>query len=401
MRKSLFFAALAIGMFASCTINELNEVQDTKTVTWQAVTQKNTTKAMVNGTDYTNDLSFLSAAFGTNVDGNIIDYITPTEISWHDATGDIKAGWRAEEIYYWPSFDLTFFSAHPYSLYTKLENDGDDNTDLDITSKGVILKNFDITENQDVDFMVADKILTNKVKSAENGVSTVFRHKLIQFGEIRFSLDDNYTHDEDVETTGDYKVYINKISLLNIPKVGTYESGNDVSDINLGEWKVISTINEVPILEETANSNGIDENDQSNLITAVYDEEKGVYGDNFLKERKQLIPGDFSIITTDENNNTKKDQAFYFECSVYRYTAQTTENKPKWDLIKTKQVTITFNNITLENVSRWDMGTIYNFNVIVNPVTTPIDPTDPTDNTPIFWEPSVENWKSQDIKIYI
>ncbi len=257
MKKLFFIAAAAIGLFASCAKNEVIPTQDNPQITFQAVTGKVATKALIDGTDYlgvaTADKavapSFGSAAFfskekWTNGYATSGLYIPEQEITYQSALST----WSTASPFYWPVQGttegsggyLTFFSYSPWLQQT----DGSQTalnsaTEISNTS-GVVISSWDVDKNQTTDVMVAD-VKADQTENTSNGgytgVPTVFRHKLSQIVAFEVRLADDYVAKTAPDySVGDQEVFINNISINNVKHVGTYTSGRDVNVSAPGTW---------------------------------------------------------------------------------------------------------------------------------------------------------------------
>ncbi len=241
MKKSIFLAAAAIAMLASCAKNEVTPVveQNDNAITFQAVVGSASTKALMDGTVYKaadgTYPTFGTAAYynegSTFVAADAKEYITESEVKPDDTSNPTE--WKTEATYYWPKTgSLTFFSYSPWT---------DVNSQVEITAtEGVKLTNWDVAENQTIDFMVADIQVgqtangTNGTSPTYEGVPTVFRHKLSQIVAVNVNTDAAYY--ADTREAGNIEFHINKITFKQIKTKGNYTSGNEVNVSNLGLW---------------------------------------------------------------------------------------------------------------------------------------------------------------------
>lgn len=240
--KRFFLAALAVAAIASCAKNEVNEVSDNNQITFQTVVGPNT-KALIDGETYaTTDPSFGTFAY-YNATGETFPtsadlYIPESEVEYNNSL----TAWTTATPYYWPkNGSLTFFS---YSPYDELTSKMDCNT-----TNGLILSDWDVDTKQVVDVMVADR-QTGKTQNETNGtysgVPTIFRHKLSQIVNVTFKTDRDYANGHDGTSgkefvAGDKQFFINYVKINNLEQTGTYTSGNDVSDTQLGSWDLPTT----------------------------------------------------------------------------------------------------------------------------------------------------------------
>lgn len=232
--KKFFLAALAIAAIASCTKNEVNEVTANDQITFQTVVGPNT-KALIDGIVYnTSDPAFGTVAYynatGSTFPTSAALYIPESMVSYSSSY------WRTATPYYWPkNGSLTFFS---YSPYTELESSMVCNE-----TTGLTLTDWDVDAKQGVDVMVADVQTgqtANDSHGGYTGVPTIFRHKLSQIVDVTFKTDKDY-NDGTPFSAGEKQFFINYVKINNLEQTGTYTSGNDVDDTQLGTWELPAT----------------------------------------------------------------------------------------------------------------------------------------------------------------
>ena len=232
--KRFFLAALAIAAIASCTKNEVNEVTANDQITFQTVVGP-ATKALIDGTVY----ATTAPAFGTVAYYNATGTTFPTSAALYIPESMVSYSspyWSTATPYYWPkNGSLTFFS---YSPYTELESSMECNE-----TTGLTLTDWDVDANQGVDVMVAD-VKTNQTANGSNGayegVPTIFRHKLSQIVDVTFKTDKDY-NDGTPFSAGEKQFFINYVKINKLEQTGTYTSGNDVDDAQLGTWELPAT----------------------------------------------------------------------------------------------------------------------------------------------------------------
>lgn len=231
--KRFFLAALAIAAIASCTKNEVNEVTANDQITFQTVVGP-ATKALIDGTVY----ETTAPAFGTVAYYNATGSTFPTSAALYipESMVSYSSYWSTATPYYWPkNGSLTFFS---YSPYTELESSMECNE-----TTGLTLTDWDVHANPDVDVMVAD-VQTDQTANDSNGgytgVPTIFRHKLSQIVDVTFKTDKDY-NDGTPFSAGEKQFFINYVKINKLEQTGTYTSGNDVDDAQLGTWELPAT----------------------------------------------------------------------------------------------------------------------------------------------------------------
>ncbi len=187
MRKNIIIALAACVALAACTKNELKPVEVDQQITFQAVVNKASTKAMIDGTTYATTNTFGTVAYKVNGSTSQL-YIPVSEVKYY--TGS-PAYWSTEAPYYWPKesgSSLTFYSYSPFNY----SEDGT-KTAIPVTAAatGLTFENYSVKDHQQTDLMVADKKAgqtgnTATTNSWAAGVPTVFHHMLAQIVAINF-----------------------------------------------------------------------------------------------------------------------------------------------------------------------------------------------------------------------
>lgn len=233
--KRFFLAALAVAAIASCAKNEVNEVSDNNQITFQTVVGPNT-KALIDGTTYaTTDPSFGTFAYynatGETFPASADLYIPESEVEYNNSL----TAWTTATPYYWPkNGSLTFFSFSPWDINSSVACDA---------TNGIVITDWDVDANQTVDVMVADVQTDQTANSSHggyNGVPTIFRHKLSQIVDVTFKTDKDY-NDGTPFSAGEKQFFINYVKINKLEQTGTYTSGNDVDDTQLGTWELPAT----------------------------------------------------------------------------------------------------------------------------------------------------------------
>ena len=189
MKKNSIIAIAACVALAACTKNELKPVEVDQQITFQAVVNKASTKAMIEGNSYDTGNTFGTVAYKVK-DATSELYIPVSEVKYTDGS---PAYWSTEAPYYWPKekgSSLTFYSYSPFNY----SEDGT-KTAIPVTAAatGLTFENYSVKDHQKTDLMVADKITgqtadntTNNGGSWAQGVPTVFHHMLAQIVAINF-----------------------------------------------------------------------------------------------------------------------------------------------------------------------------------------------------------------------
>lgn len=183
MKKYFLIAAAACVALAACTKNEVKPVEVEQEITYQTID----TKAASN---FASDKHFTSYAYmlpsGQAWDDKYASgsaYIADADIYYHTSP---NYEWKADKTYYWPKQgSLTFFA---WSTYTNAKPSLTGATVSCTQAKGIQVDAFDITQNKNVDFLVAEVAKDKKANTSDHedessntwakGVPTVFKHAL-------------------------------------------------------------------------------------------------------------------------------------------------------------------------------------------------------------------------------
>ena len=192
MRKNIIIAIAACVALASCTKNELKPVEVDQKITFQAVVNKASTKAMIDVTTYDTGNTFGTVAYKVNGSTSEL-YIPVSEVKYNST----DAYWSTEAPYYWPKesgSSLTFYS---YSPFNYSETDTPTAISVTHTKDGLTFTDYSVKNHQETDLMVADKQAgqtgntSNAGGSWTQGVPTVFHHMLAQIVAINFQTVEN------------------------------------------------------------------------------------------------------------------------------------------------------------------------------------------------------------------
>ena len=187
MKKNSIIAIAACVALAACTKNELKPVEVDQQITFQAVVNKVSTKAMIEGNSYDTGNTFGTVAYKVK-DATTELYIPVSEVKY---TAGSPAYWSTEAAYYWPKesgSSLTFYS---YSPFKYSETGTPTAIDVTHTKDGLTFKDYSVKDYQETDLMVADKKSGQTSNTATTnpwaaGVPTVFHHMLAQIVAINF-----------------------------------------------------------------------------------------------------------------------------------------------------------------------------------------------------------------------
>ena len=189
MKKNIIIALAACVALAACTKNELKPVEVDQQITFQAVVNKPSTKAMLTGTSYPTDSTFGTVAYKVNNSGSQL-YIPVSEVKY---TAGPSAYWSTEAAYYWPKENGSSLTFYSYSPFKYSETSSPNAISVTHTEDGLKFTDYSVKNHQKTDLMVAEKITgqtanntTNNGGSWAKGVPTVFHHMLAQIVAINF-----------------------------------------------------------------------------------------------------------------------------------------------------------------------------------------------------------------------
>lgn len=347
MKKLFYFAAAAVAL-AACAKNEVIPVNsgENQEITFNVAPKTKTT------TVFDKNFQFKSYAYylpsgetwarhtttpSLYIDGAVISNTNPA-----GTDGVWKA---ADNTYYWPEKgSLTFFA---YSFNR-------DNLDLvhvshtqpihcyNIDNASGINATIDLTENPNLDLLVAD-IATDQIKNESahgySGVPTLFKHK---FSKVQFAVKKNQDYK-------DATITLNSISFKNVVNSGSY-------------WQYYKEVGNSTFTEDYYTEGGTRGPavyiDESNFVVASATDFVPVTETS--KTISIYMPQDF-IGVTDETKVATIEVAYTI----------TYENGFK----ETRARTLNVKNI----FDSWDMGKKYTFNLIFS-------------LNEITWAPAVEEW---------
>lgn len=159
MNRKLFFAAMAATALASCTNDDLVEVNQGEGIAFRASLDKALTRGTT--TNLQNLNAFNVTAFGQ---GEANNYFTNMPVT---KEGD---SWKPASTYYWPGFDLKFFAYAPQDL-----------KNVSINKNAQTITDFapDQTVARQKDLLVSYNT-GNKKDNEAKGVAMNFKHALSQ-----------------------------------------------------------------------------------------------------------------------------------------------------------------------------------------------------------------------------
>lgn len=244
MKKLLFIAAMASVALVSCVKNEVVPInEDDQEITFMTAPVTKTPGTFDDGNHftswayYTGDTDWNYPTGATNwINGAEIQYMTD---KWKNST----------QSYYWPKDDgkLTFFAFSDNTNAPALTGA----TVSCASNTGVTISNFDITENVNVDLLVADPAKDQQANNTDPetyygtvGVPTLFRHKLanVEF-KIKYALADDSVTD----------FTLTSIKLQKLNTTGTFTQYATSIDDKVGKWELTADIaNEILYTDQAA-----------------------------------------------------------------------------------------------------------------------------------------------------
>lgn len=159
MNRKLFFAAMAATALASCTNDDLVEVNHGEGIAFRASLDKALTRGTT--TNLQNLNAFKVTAFGQDEANN---YFTDMPVT---KEGD---SWKPASTYYWPGFDLKFFAYAPQDL-KNVSISKNAQTITDFAPDQAVAKQKDLLVSYNTG---------NKQNNEAKGVAMNFKHALSQ-----------------------------------------------------------------------------------------------------------------------------------------------------------------------------------------------------------------------------
>ena len=373
IKKNIIIALAACVALAACTKNEVKPVNVDQEITFQAVVDKAATKAGTfdNSATYPTDRPFGTFAFFyTTEDGYskaAPKYIDNAKVS-NPTSATNGSAWTTDPKYYWPKQGyLTFMS---YSPYAELSETVTCAPTADAMAE-IKIPNWDVDAHQKVDIMIADRVDNLKANGSNGGytgVPTVFRHKLAQI--VKFSVktkeDFRNLDENNLPQAGSKLFFLKKIELQKIVTKGSFSSGIEPSNINIGVWFPLTSSEGTDYTwynnEEAALAQG---NASEFNTTAVALSSGDINTNGYLLVRPQSFASD----------DNKKIVITYVIRSYTSATAYSDET-----------VVQSFNIYSA--TQSWGINKKYSFTITV-------------DLNQIYWAPSVENWEDATSTEYV
>lgn len=383
MKKVLFFALAAGVALIACTKNEVKPVNVDQEITFQAVVNKASTKAMIDGNTYDTGNTFGTVAYREPASGSSTgtEYIPLSEVKYTDYY------WSTAKAYYWPvQGSLSFMS---YSPYKYQETSG---TEIPVTHEynKLTIAKYNVAAHQETDLMVADIQKGQKANSTQSGtwqkgVPTIFHHKLSRVVAINFQTvntekpsevkDYAGTRDGSENNkykSGDQQYFINEVSFKNTYFEGTYVY-DGTGEAATESWEKGSTSVESTgwYKETTANSSG------------------KFSGGTFNTTNNQNGRLNYLLVLPQTFTNTgSKDQALYIKYTVRTYykndVLANTADSYTDEVIET---TVPLCKIHTTD-SKWDMNKKITYTISLT-------------KQRIYWDPSVVDWTPESPSVSI
>ncbi|MCQ2059244.1 MAG: fimbrillin family protein [Bacteroidaceae bacterium] len=370
MKRFLVFATTVILFVTACSTNHIDLEGNNDVINYQAFTGKTVSSTKVDGLVYPTDLPFVSYAYfyrGTQNWNEIKDGLDVEESSYipgdvvkYDSVGNnyyVAGYWHTDKVYFWPvSQKLTFFAYSPATV---------ENVSCS-PQTGIVAKDYDVDQNLDIDFMVAD--VKADLQKSYNSVPTVFRHKLCQIYFTVASYNGNVLYDyahghngvDKPFAAGDVRWILKKLELLNVYNKATYVGTSDPNETyGSGNWNMVGSARNYTLFD-------------GNLV--VLDSVQRITASNpnkyFMPQNLKDVQVRITYMVEHYADN---------EHTPYHYTDSTRV----FNLSQVRRVTE--NPDTVVFISNWDMNTIYSYNLHI----------DFADNE-IKWAPSIISWEDTD-----
>lgn len=384
MKRSILLAAAAIAALAGCSKVEVKSVDEAPArISWNAVVGKHSTKAPVEGTTFSTGHSFKTFAFynanGTTWPAGASLYIDNQEVNYYAAAVApfVANSWHSETVNYWPrQGSLTFFS---YSFANKpVSFTGN----LTCTAAGGLkLVGYDVNENKNSDFMVADiqtdqRQNTTSHAGAEKGVPTIFRHALTQI--VGFY----------VTTKGDYKgtslaagskvIEVKSIKIFNADSKGNYTMTNNAvtRSESWGNQSDPKTYEYTPV---SGNS------EASESTPAV-----------LVNDQKIFLPQDFEASSYTYTGTSLLQKSLDRQTSAYKTAVAAVGHIELKYTIKTYTDDTNYSEeevtelIALHEIGNWNINKKITYKITID-----------LSSNIIYWDPTVVAWAEEDQTITI
>lgn len=160
MKKEFLFAAMAAAALASCSNDEVVDVNDSGGISFRASLDKAITRANVTSL---NNLG----AFNVTAIGNGANYFTDLGVT----SSDGWTNWETGSTYYWPNYELGFFAYAP-QIPSGIVNITNEEKKITSFSPAQV-----VTEQKD---LVISYNKGNKTNNESSGVAMNFKHALSQ-----------------------------------------------------------------------------------------------------------------------------------------------------------------------------------------------------------------------------
>ena len=357
MKKNIFIALAACVAFAACTKNELKPVEVDQQITFQAVVNKSSTKAMIDDTSYPTTETFGTVAYKVNSSSVAELYIPVSEVKY---TAGSPSYWSTEAAYYWPKesgSSLTFYS---YSPFNYSETGTPTAISVTHTKDGLTFTDYSVMNHQETDLMVAEKQENQTSNTATthlwaDGVPTVFHHMLAQIVAINFQTVENasvspvvvkdYANDHDGTSgyeyvAGDKQFVVTDVYFENFYEQGTLTAGASQS------WSSTGSVT-------TSYTWYFNTSDPAKFIDGKCTPRNTYY---------LVLPQDF-------NDESAKLHVKY---EIHTYTSDSQYATEKMDV-----------SVPLKSLNpKWEMNKKYTYTLNI-------------DLDRIYWDPSVKDWTDE------
>ena len=353
MKKNIIIALAACVALAACTKNEVKPVEVDQQITFQAVVNKASTKAMIDGNTYDTGNTFGTVAYKVKGENTEL-YIPVSEVKY---TAGSSAYWSTEAPYYWPKesgSSLTFYS---YSPFKYSETGTPTAIPVTAAATGLTFTDYSVKDHQETDLMVAEKKVgqtsntSNAGGSWATGVPTVFHHMLAQIVAINFQTVENAS-----------------ISPVAVKDYANGHDGTSENKYEAGDKQFVVTGVYFEKFHEQGTLTAGDSNNwaTSGSVTNSYTWYSNETGAKFIKGECTPRNTYYLVLPQDFNDETAKLHVKY---EIHTYTSASAYAIEKMDV-----------SVPLKNLNAsWEMNKKYTYTLNI-------------DLDRIYWDPKVTEW---------
>lgn len=380
MKKFFYLAVAACAALAACSKNEVTPVDVDQQITFQAVVNKASTKALIDASTYATTNTFGSIAYK---DSDKSTYIAKSEVKFYD----VNNYWSTATAYYWPINDaLTFLSYSPFYF----QESGSTTNEVPFTSEygKLTLSSYDVAAHQDTDIMVADIKKGQKANSSASGswvkgVPTIFHHKLSQIVAVKFktiktdgSSDihdyaNGHTGASGLEyAAGDQQYFINEVSLKNVYFEGSYSYDGSAETASESWTNGATAVADTKWFVEPSGNPNTSGKLIGGELNAIHKNSDGSDNSNgYLLVLPQSFNSDDAVLYIKYTI-----RSYYKDGETVKYSDEVIESSSKLKEIHAD--------------SKWDMNKKITYTISLA-------------KQRIYWDPSVTEWANESVSVQI